>query len=39
MSGFGRKEEIEADLSELGRQMALRDANHLTVLASYITST
>lgn len=32
MNGFGRKEEIEAALSELGRQMALRDANHLTVL-------
>ena len=32
MSGFGRKEEIEAALGELGRQMALRDASHLTIL-------
>lgn len=32
MSGFGRKEEIEAALSEMGRQMALHDASHLTVL-------
>jgi hypothetical protein len=32
MKGFGRKDEIEGALSELGRQMALRDASHLTVL-------
>ena len=32
MGGFGRKEEIEAALGELGRQMALHDAGHMTVL-------
>jgi hypothetical protein len=32
MSGFGRKEDIEAALGELGRQMALHDAGHMTVL-------
>ncbi len=32
MSGFGRKEDIEAALGELGRQMALHDAGHMAVL-------
>jgi hypothetical protein len=32
MSGFGRKDEIERALGELGHQMALRDASPLTLL-------